>query len=101
MKDLGVWTKHRAQMTYLVHHDTINFLAAKARYIILFHGIGGSTFYKKYIKRTIFIQILSFAFHGLWTILLDKEMELMMFCKAPVYAKTGTTSLRHFSQLED
>ena len=69
--------------------------------IILFHGIGGSTFYKKYIKRTIFIQILSFAFHGLWTILLDKEMELMMFCKAPVYAKTGTTSLRHFSQLED
>ena len=66
-------------------------------HIVLFHGVGGSTFYKRYVKRTIFIQIFTFAFRGLWTIALDTKMEFMMFCTSPVFESTGTTSLRHFA----
>lgn len=59
--------------------------------IVLFESFHGSIFYKRYVKRTIFIQVFSFAFSALWTSVWDKNMELIMFCKGPVYIATGTS----------
>ena len=65
--------------------------------ILLFEqskGIG-STYYKRYIKRSIFVQTLGLGLSAIKTMYWDKDMSLIMFCKGPVFVKTGTTSKFH------
>lgn len=68
--------------------------------IILFEqseGIG-STYYKRYIKRSIFVQVLGLGLSAVKTLIWDKDMALIMFCKGPVFVKTGTSSKFHVNR---
>ena len=38
------------------------------------------------------MQILLFSMSGIWTMINDKDMELMMFATGNIYRKTGTAS---------
>ena len=48
--------------------------------------------YRRSMRRTIHLQIFLFSFEGLVTLFTDRSMKKLMFLKAPVYRKTGTTS---------
>ena len=48
--------------------------------------------YRRSMRRTIHLQIFLFCFEGLVTLFTDRSMKKLMFLKAPVYRKTGTTS---------
>jgi hypothetical protein len=58
--------------------------------VILFHGFYNDPWYKRSIKRSVFIQIFLFSFNGVWTIFFDKKMELMMFATSNIYKSSGT-----------
>ena len=42
--------------------------------------------------RSIFLQVLLFSARGIWVMIFDKKMELMMFGTGKVYRNTGTAS---------
>ena len=47
---------------------------------------------KRSVKRSIFIQIMLFSTHGIWTMIKDKNMEFMIFATGHIYRNTGTAS---------
>ena len=65
------WDKNVVLFTYQVNGETV--------------GIGKAT-----AKRWMYFQMMLLSLRGLWTILHDKEMELMMFATGSVYRETGT-----------
>ena len=64
--------------------------------IALFHyTIGGEryAFMRRSTKRSIFLQILFFSWNGIYTMLVDKSMKLMMFATGPfVQTRRGSTT---------
>ena len=56
------------------------------------YNIGGKEYivWKRDTQRNIYIQILSFSMSGIWIMINDKKMELMMFATGNIYRKTGT-----------
>ena len=50
------------------------------------------TILKRPTQRSIFIQTLLFSMSGLYTLLIDQKLELMMFCTGSIYRDTGTSS---------
>ena len=52
----------------------------------------GNTIYRHTMRRTIHLQIFLFNFEALVTLVKDRGMEKIVFLKAPVYRKTGTSS---------
>ena len=55
------------------------------------------TIMKRSTMRSIFVQILLFGANGIYTILVDKNMDMMMFATGNIYRETGTSS----SKLKD
>jgi hypothetical protein len=62
--------------------------------ILLKYTIQGKehSFMKRSIKRAIFFQILLFSVSGIYTMIVDKKQERMMFATGNIYRETGTTS---------
>lgn len=50
------------------------------------------TILKRPTQRSIFIQTLLFSISGLYTLFIDRKLELMMFCTGSIYRDTGTSS---------
>ena len=50
------------------------------------------TILKRPTQRSIFIQTLLFSVSGLYTLFIDRKLELMMFCTGSIYRDTGTSS---------
>ena len=50
------------------------------------------TILKRPTQRSIFIQTLLFSMSGLYTLFIDRKLELMMFCTGSIYRDTGTSS---------
>eukprot|EP00943_MAST-04B_sp_MAST-4B-sp1_P000853 g853.t1 len=61
---------------------------------ILTYTINGEelTIWKRDTQRSIFFQVLLFSVNGMWIMIKDREMKLMMFATGNVYKKTGTSS---------
>ena len=49
-------------------------------------------FMKSYVKQSIFLQLILFSANGIYTMLTDKKMELMIFATGNIYRSTGTSS---------
>jgi hypothetical protein len=49
---------------------------------------------KRSTKRSIFLQILLFSMSGLFCLIKDKKLELMVFATRSIYRATGTTDRR-------
>ena len=49
-------------------------------------------FMKRSVKRSIFIQVMLFSMNGIYTLLKDRKMELMIFCTGNIFRETGTSS---------
>ena len=47
---------------------------------------------KRSTKRLIYFQILLLGANGIYTMLVDKPMKLMMFATGPIYKSSGTAS---------
>jgi hypothetical protein len=60
--------------------------------VILFQYGDDYVFYKRSTKRSCFIQILLFSLNGIWTMIKDKKMEMMIFATGNIYRETGTAS---------
>ena len=63
--------------------------------IILFeYNIQGNqyAFMKRSTQRSIFVQIVLFCMNGMYTMIKDKKMELMIFATGNIYRETGTAS---------
>ena len=43
-------------------------------------------------KRSIYLQVLLFSARGIWVMIFDKKMELMMYGTGKVYRNTGTAA---------
>ena len=50
------------------------------------------TFMKRSIIRSIYLQVLLFSMNGIYTLLKDRKMELMVFATGNIYRETGTAS---------
>ncbi len=48
--------------------------------------------WKRSIKRSIFLQCILFSLNGIWVMIKDKKMELMLFATDNIYRDTGTSS---------
>ena len=57
--------------------------------VILFQYGNDYVFRKRSIQRSCFIQISLFSINGLWTMVKDKKMEMMMFATGHIYRETG------------
>eukprot|EP00943_MAST-04B_sp_MAST-4B-sp1_P000123 g123.t1 len=55
------------------------------------------SFMKRSTKRSIFVQILLFGISGIYTMVVDKKQEQLLFVTGKIYRETGTTS----KQVED
>ena len=62
--------------------------------ILLEYTIQGKehSFMKRYIKQSMFLQILLFSSSGVYTMIIDKKQEYLIFATGIVYRETGTTS---------
>lgn len=60
--------------------------------IILFKYGDDYVIYQRSVKRSCFLQTLLFSIDGVWTLLNDKKMEMMMFATGKIYRETGTAS---------
>ena len=62
--------------------------------ILLEYTIQGKSYMitKRSTQRSIFIQILLFSVNGIYTMIKDKDMELMIFATGQIYRETGTGS---------
>ena len=47
---------------------------------------------KRSTKRSIFLQILLFSMSGIYTMIVDKKQEQLLFATGNIYRETGTTS---------
>ena len=47
---------------------------------------------KRATQRSIYFQIILFTAYGIYTMFVDKTMELMMFATDNIYKSTGTAS---------
>ena len=56
------------------------------------------TIEKRSAQRTIFAQLLIASLQGVWTMVHDKNMELMMFVYGPIYKDSGKSSPSNSSQ---
>lgn len=74
---------------YLIYDRTFNGTDAG---VILFQYGDDYVFRKRSIKRSCFLQIFLFSLNGLWTMIKDKKMEMMMFATGNIYRETGTAS---------
>ena len=63
--------------------------------VIVFTGVGNMPFFKRSVKRTLYMQVFLFSLDGMLTIALDKSMEMMIFTTGHVYRATGTSSPHH------
>lgn len=61
--------------------------------VILFYGLRNAPFYKRSLKRASFVHILLFSLMGLWTLIIDHNMEFLLFATGSIYRSTGTSSL--------
>ena len=50
------------------------------------------TIMKRSAKRSIFLQVVLFSAKGIYTMLIDKSMKLMVFATGNIYKSTGTAS---------
>merc|ERR1711991_1010910 len=46
--------------------------------------------WKRSIRRYVYVQVLFFSICGIWTLIIDKDMELMMFATGNIFRKTNT-----------
>ena len=51
--------------------------------------------------RSIYIQVLFFSICGIWTLIKDKKMELMMFATGNIYRKTNTGRIDEDDDIDD
>ena len=70
---LGTWAKGTVLLSYTIKGENY-------------------TIMKRSTKRSIFLQILMFSASGMYTMLKDTKMELMMFATGKIYKSTGTAS---------
>ena len=61
--------------------------------VILFYGLQNAPFYKRSLKRASYVHILLFSLMGLWTLIIDYNMEFILFATGSIYRSTGTSSL--------
>ena len=47
---------------------------------------------KRSTKRSMFLQILLFGMSGIYTMIVDKKQEQMMFATGNIYRESGTAS---------
>ena len=65
----------------------------KANIGVILHKYGDNlVLYKGSLKRSCFVQIFLFSCNGIWIMLKDKDMKMLMFSTGNVYRETGTTS---------
>ena len=77
---------------YLVYVST--FLDADDGVILLKYKTHGKnhSFMKRSTKRSIYFQIFLFSMSGIYTMIVDKKQERLLFVTGNVYRETGTTS---------
>ena len=65
-------------------------------FILLQYNIDGKkyTIMKRSTKLSIFMQILLFSVQGMYIMLVDKGMSMMMFATGNIYRRTGTSSTK-------
>ena len=57
--------------------------------------------WKRSTRRYIYIQVLFFSICGIWTLIKDKKMELMMFATGNIYRKTNTGRIDEDDDIDD
>ena len=62
--------------------------------ILVEYSIEGKeyTIMKRSTQRSIFLQVLLFSASGIYTMIVDKSMKLMVFATGNIYKSTGTAS---------
>ena len=74
---------------YLVYEHTYEDTAIG---VIIFQYGDAYVFRKRAVKRSCFLQIFLFSINGLWIMINDKKMEMIMFATGNIYRETGTAS---------
>ena len=65
---------------------TVDYNVALARYTINGKKI---ILWKRSVQRSIFLHVLLFSMSGMYTLIKDKKMELLMFATGNIYRSTG------------
>jgi hypothetical protein len=91
--------KSRSFMTYtgtimtlatLFNIYNLSFTNWDSGVVLLGPYLNGHVLMKRSVKRTLYIQALAFSLNGWYTILKDKNQEMMIFVTGNIYRETGT-----------
>ena len=81
-------------LLHVYHIYNFTFGNASEGVLLFKYTIDGKehSFMKRSTKRSIFVHILLFGIAGMYTIIVDKKQERLLFVTGNVYRETGTTS---------